>query len=59
MDPPRQVDGFADIAKAKCGAAVGAVGVHDQAARYAKYVEEMAGPRFTGVKAFVNPRGRR
>jgi hypothetical protein len=59
MDPSRQAHRFADIAQAKFGAGMGTIGVHDEVDPLAADVLEKRGPRFTGGKHFVNPRGRR
>jgi hypothetical protein len=59
VDPSGQADRFADIALAKRGTVMGSIGVHDQVGPLAADVRENRGPRFTGAKLFVNPRGRR
>jgi hypothetical protein len=58
MDPSRQADRFADVAEAQLGAAVGAIGVHNQVGSFGENFVEKVAPRFTGANLFVNPRGR-
>ena len=63
VDPARQADGLADIARAQLGAAVGAIGVHAECRARLREAEMRArkadAPRFTARRSsFVNPRGR-
>ena len=59
IDPTREPDRSADVAKAQLGAGVGAIGMHREVDPLAQNVVEKAAPRFTGANPFVNPRGRR
>ena len=57
VHPARQADGFADIACAKVGAAVGAIGVHaeSRALLDAEMRAEKRAPRFSGRETFCQP----